>query len=142
MPASHLRIAAGAALLSAGLLVASSGGAVALAEPDSTASTAQAPRGSRESNQDSRPAAKVTDTLRKTVQDIAGAVGANRKPARLPSATAASPTTSTGHARTSTRRSAVLPATADTSIPNAAASTLRAGGVVRSGPGRLGPQRG
>ncbi len=114
MLASRVRVAACAGLLSAGLLVASSGGAVALADPDSTASTAHAPQGARESNQDNSPAARVTDTLRKAVQDIAGALDAGRKPARLPSATAAGPTTGTGHARTPGRRNAGLPTAAAT----------------------------
>jgi hypothetical protein len=123
VPASHVRAAACVGLLSVGLLVASSGGAVALADPESSATTAHAPQGARESNQDNSPAARVTDTLRKAVRDMAGALGASRKPARLPSATAASPTTGTGHARTSVRRNAVLPTASATSIPNAAAST-------------------
>lgn len=121
MLASRVRVAACAGLLSAGLLVASSGGAVALADPDSTASTAQAPQGARKANQDTSPAAKVTDTLRKAVRDLAGALDASRKPARLPSATAAVPTTVTGHARTPARRTAVLPTTAVTA-PSAAAA--------------------
>ena len=62
--ASHVRVAACAGLLSAGLLVASTGGAVALADPDSSASTAHAPQGARESNQDNSPAARDRKSTR------------------------------------------------------------------------------
>ncbi|HEY5149552.1 MAG TPA: hypothetical protein VIJ23_06980, partial [Mycobacterium sp.] len=53
---------------------------------------------------------------------MAGALGAGRKPGRLPSAIAGSPMTGTVHARTPGRRNAGLPTAAATSIPNAAAS--------------------
>lgn len=122
VPASHVRVAACAGLLSAGLFVASTGGAVAFADPDSSGSTAHAPQGARESNQDNSPAASVTDTLRQAVRDTAGALGAGRKPGRPQSAIAGSPTTGTGHARTPGRRNAGLPTAAATSIPNAATS--------------------
>lgn len=123
MAASRLRVAAGAGLLSVGLLIGSSGGAVALADPDSSASTAHEPRGARESNQVSGPAGKVADTLRKAVDDIAGAVTAGRKPSRPQSTVAGSTAAGTGHPRTSGRRSASLPTAPTPAIPNAASST-------------------
>ena len=89
---------------------------------DSSGSTAHAPQGARESNQASSPAGSVTDTLRKAVQDVAGALGAGRKPGPLQSAIAGGPATGTGHARTSARRAAGLPPAAATPIPNAAAA--------------------
>jgi hypothetical protein len=119
-----VRVAAGAGLLSAGLLIASFGGAVALADPDSSESTAQAPQGARESNQRSSPAAGVTDTVRKAVRDMAGALTAGRKLVRPQSTIADSPLPSTGHARSPSRRSADLPTA--TSAPSAAASVPNA----------------
>ena len=122
MLAAHLRVTACAGLLSTGLLIASGGGAVALADPDASTSTAHAPQGSHESNQASSPAAGVTDTLSKAVRDIAGALTAGRTPGQPQSTVAGSRTAGTGHARTPGQRKASLPTVAPTSVPNAAAS--------------------
>ena len=132
MLATHVRVAACAGLLSAGLLIASTGGAVALADPDSSVSTAHAPQGAPESNQVSSPAASVTDTLRKAVRDVAGALTAGRKPGGLQSAIAGSPSTGTGRARTPGRRNAGLPTATATSAPAAAASVPNAAASVPS----------
>ena len=119
MLTSRVRVAVGAGLLSTGLLIASTGGAVALADPDSSVSPAHAPQGGSQSSQGSSPAASVTDTLRKAVSDMAGALTAGRTPGQPPST---SPTTGTSHARTPGQRNAAAPTAAATPIPNAAAS--------------------
>jgi hypothetical protein len=121
--ASHVRVAAGAGLLSAGLLIASSGGAVALADPDSSGPATHASQGARESNQSSRPAARVADTFRKAVRDMPGALNAGRKPDQLPSAVASGPRTGAANARTPGLRTASLLTATATSVPNAAAAT-------------------
>ena len=123
MLASHVRVAAGAGLLSAGLLIGTSGGAVALADPDSSGSTPHASQSARESNQGSRPAAKVADTLRKAVRDMAGALNAGRKPGQPPSAAASGPRSRVANARTPGRRTASLPTATATPAPSAAASS-------------------
>ena len=120
MLTSRVRVAACAGLLSTGLLIASSGGAVALADPDSSVSPAHAPQGGPESNQGGSPAASVTDTLRKAVRDMAGALTAGRTPGQPPST--AQPHDGPSHARTPGQRNATLPTAAATPIPNAAAA--------------------
>ncbi len=137
MLTSRVRVAVGAGLLSTGLLIASTGGAVALADPDSSVSPAHAPQGGSESSQGSSPAASVTDTLRKAVSDMAGALTAGRTPGQPPST---SPTTGTSHARTSGQRNATPPTAAATPIPNAAASAPA--GCPGSEPGCRGSERG
>ena len=121
--ATHVRVVACAGLLSTGLLIASGGGAVALADPDAGASTAHAPQDAHEPNQATGPAASVTDTLSKAVRDIAGALTAGRAPGQPQSTVAGSRTAGTSHARTPGQRNAILPTAAAASVPNAAAST-------------------
>lgn len=122
MRATHVRVVASAGLLSAGLLIASGGGAVALADPDAGASTAHAPQDAHEPNQATGPAASVTDTLSKAVRDIAGALTAGRAPGQPQSTVAGSRTAGTSHARTPGQRNAILPTAAATPPPSAAAS--------------------
>ena len=133
MLATHVRVAACAGLLSTGLLIASSGGAVALADPDSSTSTAHAPQGAHEPNQASSPAASVTDTLSKAVRDIAGALTAGRTPGQPQSTVAGSRTTGTSHARTPGQRNLGLPTAAATPAPAAAAAVPNAAASVPIG---------
>ena len=69
---SHLRFAAGVCVLAAGLLMGSAGGAVAVADPDSSGSAAHGDGGTNASGQASptasSPVGKVADTQRKTIQ--------------------------------------------------------------------------
>ena len=64
---SHLRFAAGVCVLAAGLLMGSAGGAVAVADPDSSNSAADGDGGTDPSGQDSTTASSpvngVTSTL-------------------------------------------------------------------------------
>src|SRR4029077_7835222 len=92
---SHLRFAAGVCVLAAGLLMGSAGGAVAVADPDSTGSAAPGDGGTNASGQASttasNPVGTVTDTRRKTIQGVTSTLGSGRQPGQQPSTGAKSP---------------------------------------------------
>ncbi len=103
----HLRTAAGACVLSAGLVIGSSGGAIAVADTESGASTGsgQAADGSSGTASPARgPIATIADSLRKavqhsvqsTVQGVTGTLNSIQKPGQLPSYIPASPKTTFG----------------------------------------------
>ena len=81
---SHLRFAAGVCVLAAGLLMGSAGGAVAVADPDSSGSAASGDGGTNASGQDSTtassPVGHVTDTRRKMIQRVLSTLGSGRQP--------------------------------------------------------------
>ena len=86
---SHLRFAAGVCVLAAGLLMGSAGGAVAVADPDSSGSAAHGDGGTNASGQGSTtassPVGKVTDTRRKTIQGVTSKLGSGRQRGQQPS---------------------------------------------------------
>ena len=92
---SHLRFAAGVCVLAAGLLMGSAGGAVAVADPDSSGSAAPGDGGTNASGQGSTtassPVGNVTDTRRKTIQGVTSTLGSGRQPGQQPSTGAKSP---------------------------------------------------
>ena len=92
---SHLRFAAGVCVLAAGLLMGSAGGAVAVADPDSSGSAAPGDGGTNASGQGSTtassPVGNVTDTRRKTIQGVRGTLGSGRQRGQQPSTGAKSP---------------------------------------------------
>ena len=92
---SHLRFAAGVCVLAAGLLMGSAGGAVAVADPDSSGSAAHGDGGTNASGQASTtassPVGNVTDTRRKTIQRVTSTLGSGRQPGQQPSTGAKSP---------------------------------------------------
>ena len=92
---SHLRLAAGVCVLAAGLLMGSAGGAVAVADTDSSGSAAPGDGGTNASGQGSTtassPAGNVTDTRRKTIQRVTSTFGSGRQPGQQPSTGAKSP---------------------------------------------------
>ena len=92
---SHLRFAAGVCVLAAGLLMGSAGGAVAVADPDSSGSAAPGDGGTNASGQGSTtassPVGNVTDTRRKTIQRVTSTLGSGRQPGQQPSTGAKSP---------------------------------------------------
>ena len=92
---SHLRFAAGVCVLAAGLLMGSAGGAVAVADPDSSGSAAHGDGGTNASSQASTtassPVGKVTDTRRKKIQGVTSTLGSGRQPGQQPSTGAKSP---------------------------------------------------
>ena len=93
MVTSHLRFAAGVCALTAGLLMG--GGAVAVADPDSSGSAAHGDDGTNASVQGSTtassPVGNVTDTLGKTIQGVTSTLGSGRQPGQQPSTGAKSP---------------------------------------------------
>ncbi len=80
-------------MLTAGLLMG--GGAVAVADPDSSGSAAHGDDGTNASVQGSisasSPVGNVTDTLRKTIQGVTSTFGSGRQPGQQPSTGAKSP---------------------------------------------------
>ena len=92
---SHLRLAAGVCVLAAGLLMGSAGGAVAVADTDSSGSAAPGDGGTNASGQGSTtassPVGNVTDTRRKTIQRVTSNFGSGRQPGQQPSTGAKSP---------------------------------------------------
>ena len=92
---SHLRFAAGVCVLAAGLLMGSAGGAVAVADPDSSGSAAPGDGGTNASGQGSTtassPVGNVTDTRRKTIQGVTSTLGSGRQRGQQPSTGAKSP---------------------------------------------------
>ena len=92
---SHLRFAAGVCVLAAGLLMGSAGGAVAVADPDSSGSAAHGDGGTNASGQGSTtassPVGNVTDTRRKTIQGVTSTLGSGRQRGQQPSTGAKSP---------------------------------------------------
>ena len=80
-------------MLTAGLLMG--GGAVAVADPDSTGSSAHGDDGTNASVQGSAAASStvgnVTDTLRKKIQRVTSTLGSGRQPGQRPSTGAKSP---------------------------------------------------
>ena len=80
---SHLRFAAGVCVLAAGLLMGSAGGAVAVADPDSSGSAAHGDGVTNASGQGSTtassPVGKVADTRRKTIQGVTSKLGSGRQ---------------------------------------------------------------
>ena len=92
---SHLRFAAGVCVLAAGLLMGSAGGAVAVADPDSSGSAAPGDGGTNASGQGSTtarsPVGNVTGTLRETIQRVTSTLGSGRQPGQQPSTGAKSP---------------------------------------------------
>ena len=85
---SHLRFAAGVCVLAAGLLMASAGGAVAVADPDSSGSAAPGDGGTNASGQGGTtapsPVGDVTDTRRETIQRATSTLGSGRQPGQQP----------------------------------------------------------
>ena len=92
---SHLCLAAGVCVLAAGLLMGSAGGAVAVADTDSSGSAAPGDGGTNASGQGSTtassPVGNVTDTRRKTIQRVTSTFGSGRQPGQQPSTGAKSP---------------------------------------------------
>jgi hypothetical protein len=92
---SHLRFAAGICVLAAGLLMGSAGGAVAVADPDSSGSTAPGDGATNASGQASAtassPVGTVTDARRKMIQRVTSTLGSGRQPGQQPSTGAKSP---------------------------------------------------
>ena len=85
---SHLRFAAGVCVLAAGLLMASAGGAVAVADSDSSGSAAPGDGGTNASAQGGTtarsPVGDVTGTLRETIQRVSSTLGSGRQPGQQP----------------------------------------------------------
>ena len=85
---SHLRFAAGVCVLAAGLLIASAGGAVAVADPDTSGSAAPGDGGTNASGQGGTtarsPVGNVTGTLRETIQRVTSTLGSGRQPGQQP----------------------------------------------------------
>ena len=92
---SHFRFAAGVCVLAAGLLMGSAGGAVAVADPDSSGSAAPGDGGTNASGQGSTtassPVGNVTDTRRKTIQGVTSTLGSGRQRGQQLSTGAKSP---------------------------------------------------
>ena len=92
---SHLRFAAGVCVIAAGLLMGSAGGAVAVADPDSSGSAAPGDGGTSASGQVSTTASStvgnVTDTRRNTIQGRMSTLGSGRQRGQQPSTGAKSP---------------------------------------------------
>jgi hypothetical protein len=107
---SHLRFAAGVSVLAVGLLMGGAGGAVAVAEPDSSGSTAQGDdrtNAANASDQDSTTASsrvdRITDAVRKTMQGVAGTLGSGRLAGQQLSTGAQSPKNEPGGTDTDTQ---------------------------------------
>ena len=85
---SHLRFAAGVCVLAAALLMASAGGAVAVADSDSSGSAAPGDGGTNASGQGGTtarsPVGDVTGTLRETIQRVTSTLGSGRQPGQQP----------------------------------------------------------
>ena len=85
---SHLRFAAGVCVLAAALLMASAGGAVAVADPNSSGSAAHGDGGTNASGQGGTtarsPVGDVTGTLRETIQRVTSTLGSGRQPGQQP----------------------------------------------------------
>ena len=92
---SHVRLAAGVCVLAAGLLMGSAGGAVAVADTDSSGSAVPGDGGTNASGQGtttaSSPVGNVTDTRRKTVERVTSTFGSGRQPGQQPPTGAKSP---------------------------------------------------
>ena len=90
---SHLRFAAGVCVLAAGLLMGSAGGAVAVADPDSSGSAAPGDGGTNASGQGSTTASSPVGnvTRRKTTQGVTSTLGSGRQRGQQPSTGAKSP---------------------------------------------------
>ncbi|MCV7424909.1 hypothetical protein H7K45_30670 [Mycobacterium yunnanensis] len=96
---THLRIAAGACVLSTGFMIAGAGGAVAAAEPDSDASTPSTSTGTAHG-----PVGTFADNVRKsvetslhgTVQGVTGTLNTLTKPGQIQSNIPKSPKTTFG----------------------------------------------
>jgi hypothetical protein len=94
---SYLRFAAGVCVLSTGLLLAATGGAIAAADTDSSGSTATGDAGADGSSQSSgttsspagstttSPVGSITDSLRETLQGVMSTFGSGRTPGLQPS---------------------------------------------------------
>jgi hypothetical protein len=94
---SYLRFAAGVCVLSTGLLLAATGGAIAAADTDSSGSTATGVDGADGSSQGSgttsspagsttsSPVGSITDSLRTTLQGVMSTFGSGRTPGLQPS---------------------------------------------------------
>jgi hypothetical protein len=94
---SYLRFAAGVCVLSTGLLLAATEGAIAAADTDSSGSTATGVDGADGSSQGSgttsspagsttsSPVGSITDSLRKTLQGVMSTFGSGRTPGLQPS---------------------------------------------------------
>jgi hypothetical protein len=93
---SYLRFAAGICVLSIGLLLGASGGAIAVADTDSSGSTSagddDATASSEGSGTASSPVGSTSDTPRKTLQGITSAFGSGRTAGQQPSTSTESPT--------------------------------------------------
>ena len=124
---SYLRFAGSAGLLATGLLLGSTGGAVAVADPDSSVSTAHSDDGAARSSHGSSPAGStasrlpgsLTETLRKTVQGVTSTFGSGRKPGEQPSTGAKTPKTEPAGADTKDEKKDSGPIAA---VPNQVAS--------------------
>jgi hypothetical protein len=96
---SPLRFATGVCVLTAGLLIGAAGGAVAVADPDSTGSAAPGDDGTNALGPGSITANSpvgnvtdnVTDTVRKTIPGATSTLGSGRQPGQQPSTGATSP---------------------------------------------------
>lgn len=92
---SHWRFAAGVCVLAAGLLMGAAGGAVAVADPDSSGSATNADDGISASDQGSpktgSPVGNVTDTVKKTIPGVTSTLGSGQKPGQQSSIGATSP---------------------------------------------------
>jgi hypothetical protein len=113
---SHLRFAAGVCVLAAGLLMGSAGGAVAVADPDSSGSAAPGDGGTNASGQASTtassPVGTVTHTRRKTIQGVTSTLGSGRQPGQQPSTGAKSPKKEPGGTNTEDENKTSGPAAA------------------------------
>jgi hypothetical protein len=93
---SYLRFAAGICVLSIGLLLGASGGAIAVADTDSSGSTSagddDATASSEGSGTASSPVGSTSDPPRKTLQGLTSAFGSGRTAGQQPSTSAESPT--------------------------------------------------
>ena len=81
---SHLRFAAGVCVLAAGLLMGGAGGAVAVADPDSSGSAANGDDGTNASGQDSTTASSP-------VKGVTSTLGSGPQPGQQPSTDAKTP---------------------------------------------------
>ncbi|HZA09186.1 hypothetical protein [Mycobacterium sp.] len=105
----------------------STGGAVAVADPDSSVSTAHSDDGAARSSHGSSPAGStasrlpgsLTETLRKTVQGVTSTFGSGRKPGEQPSTGAKTPKTEPAGADTKDEKKDSGPIAA---VPNQVAS--------------------
>lgn len=105
---SYLHFAAGVCVLSTGLFLGATGGAIATADPDSSGSSATGDDGADGSSQGSgtasspagsttsSPVGSITDSLRKTLQGVTSTFGSGRRPSLQPSTGAESSTPEPG----------------------------------------------